>query len=196
MTEPTFPNAPARRSFYPVAWFFYLALAIAGLLWLGARHGRIGLELFVKRETFWIDLGIGVGAGALLLALWWLLRRLFPAARELEAEIARLVLPLTTAEALSLAFLSALAEELFFRGALQGAIGLLPASTLFALLHAGPGRAFRVWGLFALAAGLLLGFLVAEREALAGAIVAHALVNAVNLARLARAASVAAATAK
>jgi membrane protease YdiL (CAAX protease family) len=185
LSDPT-PAAPARRSFYPVAWLFYLVLAIAGLLWLGARHGRIGLELFVKRETFWIDVAIGLAAGALLLALWWLLYRFFPAARELEAELARLVLPLSAAEALSLAFLSALAEELFFRGALQGAIGVLPAATLFALLHAGPGRAFRIWGLFALAAGMLLGFLVAEREALGGAIVAHALVNAVNLARLAR----------
>jgi membrane protease YdiL (CAAX protease family) len=186
VSDRTSPAAPAQRSFYPIAWLFYLVLAIAGLLWLGARHGRIGLELFLKRETFWIDLGIGVAAGSVLLAFWWLLHRFFAAARELEAEIARLVLPLTSTEALSLAFLSALAEELFFRGALQGAIGVLPAATLFALLHAGPGRAFRIWGLFALGAGLLLGFLVAEREALGGAIVAHALVNAVNLARLAR----------
>ena len=96
------------------------------------------------------------------------------------------MLPLSLGEALALAWISALAEELFFRGALQGAIGLLAAAVLFALLHFGPGRAFRVWGLFALVAGLGLGALVAERETLGAAIVAHALVNGVNLARLAR----------
>ena len=122
----------------------------------------------------------------LLLALWALVRRLSASARELESEIARLVLPLATGEALALAWISALAEELFFRGALQGAVGLLPATALFALLHFGPGRAFRVWGLFALVAGLLLGLLVLGRESLGAAIVAHALVNGVHLARLAR----------
>jgi membrane protease YdiL (CAAX protease family) len=86
----------------------------------------------------------------------------------------------------SLAVISALAEELFFRGALQAAIGFLPAAVLFALMHAGPGKGFRVWTLFALAGGLALGALVALRGPLGGAIVAHLMVNGVNLVRLAR----------
>ena len=122
----------------------------------------------------------------MLLGVWALLRRLFAPARELERELARLVLPLSRGETLALAWISALAEELFFRGALQGAVGLLPAAILFALLHFGPGRAFRVWGLFAFAAGLLLGALAAGRESIGAAIVAHALTNGINLARLAR----------
>jgi uncharacterized protein len=81
--------------------------------------------------------------------------------------------------------LSGFAEELFFRGAVQGAIGWLPATLAFALLHTGPGRAFRLWTLFALLAGLLFGALMELRGNLLGPVVAHFLVNAVNLWRLA-----------
>lgn len=182
------PEAPPSRSpsLYRVAWFFYLVLAVAGLVWLGAREGRIGLSLFVVAGSWWLDLALGLGAAALLLALWWMLERLSAEARDLEAELSRLVAGLTRGEGLALALISALAEELFFRGALQGAVGLLPAAFLFALLHGGPGKSFRLWALFALLAALVLGVLVRERGALGSAIVAHAAVNALQLARLSR----------
>ncbi|MDQ1346821.1 MAG: protease family protein [Acidobacteriota bacterium] len=180
----TTPAAGAK--FYRLAWIFYLVLAIAGLLWLGVQRGRLGIGLFVDPGGWWIDLGAGVAIGGGLLALWWALRRWVAAARDLEDELARLLAPLSIAEAVSLAVISALAEELFFRGALQSAIGFLPAAVLFALLHAGPGKGFRVWALFALAGGLALGALVSLRGPLGGAIVAHLMVNGVNLVRLAR----------
>lgn len=172
--------------FYRLAWVFYLVLAIAGLVWTGAQRGRLGIDLFVDPGSWWIDLGAGVALGGALLGLWWALRRGVAAARGLEEELARLLAPLAVAEAIALAVISAIAEELFFRGALQGAIGFLPAAVLFGLLHTGPGKGFRVWMLFALAGGLALGALVAVRGPLGGAIVAHLLVNGVNLVRLAR----------
>ncbi|MEO8275181.1 MAG: CPBP family intramembrane glutamic endopeptidase [Thermoanaerobaculia bacterium] len=185
---------PARRQpelnrgqrFYRIASIFYLATAVAGLLWLGAQRGRLGIDLFVDPGTWWIDAGVGLATGALLLAFWWLLRRYVTAARALEQELARLLAPLTLAEALSLALMSAVAEELFFRGALQGALGFLPTALIFALLHSGPGKSFRTWTLFALVGGLILGTLVALRGPLGGAILAHLVVNGVNLGRLAR----------
>ncbi len=182
----TAPESRAGAKFYRIAWIFYLALAIAGLLWTGTQRGRLGIELFVDPGSWWIDLGAGVAIGAALLALWWALRHWLAAARSLEDELAALLAPLSVAEAVSLAVISAVAEELFFRGALQGAIGFLPAAVLFALMHAGPGRGFRIWTLFALAGGLALGALVALRGPLGGAIVAHLMVNGVNLVRLAR----------
>ena len=185
MSAPADAARPATQ-FYRIAWIFYLVLAIAGLLWTGSQRGRLGLELFVDPGSWWIDLGAGVAIGGALLALWWALRRFVAAARTLEDELAALLAPLAVAEAVSLALISAVAEELFFRGALQGAIGYLPAAVLFALLHAGPGKGFRVWTLFALAGGLVLGALVALRGPLGGAIVAHLMVNGVNLVRLAR----------
>ena len=181
------PDSTRSPSLYRLAWVFYLVLAIVGLLWTGSRRGHLGVELFVVPATFWIDLAGGAVAGVLLLALWQGLRQLLPAARRLETELGKLVANLTSAEAVALAILSAVGEELFFRSALQGAIGLVPAALVFALLHGGPGRSYRAWGLFALVAGLLFGLLVSWRDGAVGsAILAHALVNGVNLVRLSR----------
>ena len=172
--------------FYRAAWIFYLLLAVAGLVGLAAQGKPIGLALFVARADPWIDLGAGVGAGVLLLALWALVRRFARAAQVLEGMLARLIGPLAKSEQVALAVVSAIGEEVFFRGALQSWLGLYAAAALFALLHVGPSRAFRLWTLFAVAGGLVFGALVVWRGALGAAIVAHLVVNQVQLARLAR----------
>jgi uncharacterized protein len=171
---------------YRFAWIFYLVLALAGAVWIGARHGVIPLSLFLDRQRWWLDLGLGAAAGLLLLGAWWWAERTFPLARELEARLAEALGSITPSEALALAVLSGFAEELFFRGAVQETLGWAAATLLFGLLHTGPGKAFRLWTLFAFAAGALLGGLMAWRGNLLGPIVGHALVNGVNLRRLAR----------
>lgn len=160
-------------------------MALAGILWIGVRQGVIPLSLFVDPERWWLDLGLGLGAGLLLLAVWWVAERVFPLAKELEARLASVLGPITVSEALGLALLSGFAEELFFRGAVQGTLGWAAATILFGLLHSGPGRAFRLWTVFALLAGLVLGGVMAWRGNLLGPVVGHFLVNAVNLRRLA-----------
>jgi CAAX protease family protein len=155
------------------------------VLWVGSGRGEIPLSLFVDRSGWWLDLLLGGAAGLLLLALWWGAERLFPLARDLEARLAAALGPLSPSEAFALALLSGFAEELFFRGAVQGAWGWLAATLLFALLHSGPGTAFRLWTLFAALAGALFGGLMAWRGNLLGPVVGHFLVNAVNLRRLA-----------
>ncbi|MEM8964692.1 MAG: CPBP family intramembrane glutamic endopeptidase, partial [Acidobacteriota bacterium] len=65
--------------------------------------------------------------------------------------------------------------------------GWLWATVIFAVLHTGPGRVFRLWMLYAAIAGLLLAGLMEWRGNLLAPVVAHVLVNAVNLVRLARA---------
>jgi membrane protease YdiL (CAAX protease family) len=165
-----------------MAWGFYLVLALAGGLWIGiARRGPIPLSLFVARHGWWRDLALGAAGGLALWAVWRLSRRFVPAARELEERLAGLLGPVTTSEAIGLALLSGFAEELFFRGAVQASLGWIPATLLFALLHTGPGRAFRLWTAFALVAGLLLGWMMLWRGNLLGPVLAHALVNGVNL---------------
>ena len=126
----------------------------------------------------------GVGAAGLLLALWEAGRRIFPTARELERRLAELLGPIDLSEVLGLALLSGFAEELFFRGAVQGSWGWLPATVLFALLHTGPGPAFRLWTLFAAVAGMVLAALMIWRGNLLAPVVAHGLLNGINLARL------------
>lgn len=167
------------------AWIFYLVLAVGGIVWIGLRQGQIGLALFVDTERWPVDLGLGLGAGAVLSGGWELGRRFMPQARAIETQFAEILGPLTTSEAVALAVLSAIAEEFFFRGAVQGAWGLVPAALLFTVLHVGPGRELRLWTVFAAVAGLLLGILVVWRETLMAAIIAHALVNGIGLSRLA-----------
>src|SRR5262249_58764684 len=113
-----------------------------GMVWIGLSRGVIPLALFVDRRRFALDLAIGVGAGLLLVGVWRLAGLFLPAARDLESALARVLGAIPAAEALGLALLSGFAEELFFRGAVQAAVGFLPATLLFALLHSGPGRAF------------------------------------------------------
>ena len=178
-------GATGRASWiYRVAWIFYLILALGGALWVGARQGRIAPGLFFDAATWWIDLVIGSAAGALLVLLWVGARRALPTARELEIQLAEALGPLAPGEILGLALLSGFAEELFFRGAVQGAWGWIPATALFALLHAGPGPSYRVWTGFAAVAGLALAGLMIWRGNLLAPVVTHVLVNGVNLHRL------------
>ncbi|HEX4964870.1 MAG TPA: CPBP family intramembrane glutamic endopeptidase [Thermoanaerobaculia bacterium] len=170
---------------YRFAWGLYLVLALAGAVWIGFQRGVIPLSLFFDARRWWLDLGLGLGAGLLLLGLWAAAERLFPLARELEVRLAEALGPLSGSEALALALISGFAEELFFRGAVQGTLGWVAATILFGLLHSGPGRAFRLWTLFALLAGGVLGLLMQWRGNLLGPVLGHFLVNAVNLRRLA-----------
>ena len=145
----------------------------------------IGLELFVDPERWWLDLAAGAGAGLLLIAIWRLAVRGLPLARQLEDRLGALLGALTPAEVIALAVLSGFAEELFFRGAVQGSWGFAMATVLFALLHTGPSPAFRLWTLFALIAGALFGGLMVWRGNLLAPVTAHFVVNAVNLQRVA-----------
>lgn len=171
---------------YRVAWIFYLVLAVGGLVWIGLQRGQIDHAIFVRPDVWWTDIGIGLVAGCLLLLVWMIVRQMLPAARRLEAELAEILGPLRTSEIVALALLSGFAEELFFRGAMQGAWGWLPATVVFALLHAGPGHTFRLWTAFAAVAGLTMAGLMIWRGNLLAPVITHVVVNGVNLGRLSR----------
>jgi len=180
------PAAPEPGRLYRFAWGFYLFLALAGVLWIGITHRIIPLSLFFRSASWWIDLLLGLGAGLFLLSVWAGTGKVSPLARELEARLARLLGAMTVSEAVGLALLSGFAEELFFRGALQPAAGMVVATVLFGLLHSGPGSAFRLWTFFACLAGAVFGLLMQWRGNLLAPIVGHFVVNAVNLSRLGR----------
>jgi len=90
----------------------------------------------------------------------------------------------STRDCIVLAVASGVAEETFFRGALQPALGWLPASLVFGLVHFAPRRELLPWTGFALCAGLVLGALFEATGNLVAPIVAHVGINAVNLRRL------------
>jgi membrane protease YdiL (CAAX protease family) len=169
---------------YRFAWIFYLVLAIAGALWVGWREGTILPTLFVDPQSWWLDALIGVAVGGFLIGLWRVVRHKLTSARELEQQLAELLGPLDRHEIVALALLSGFAEELFFRGAVQGAWGWFPATVLFTLLHTGPGSTYRAWTAFAGVAGLTLAGLMLWRGNLLAPVLAHVVVNAVNLDQL------------
>lgn len=180
---------PGAGRIYRSAWTVYLLVAIAGALWMGlANREEGGLEpgIFFDPATWALDLLWGLAGGAALLLVWLAGRTLLSLARELEDTLADLLGGLDLSETLALALISGFAEEIFFRGAVQGSFGIVPATLVFALLHGGPGKPFLLWTLFALVAGAVFGGLALTRGNLLAPIVAHVLVNAVNLRRLSR----------
>lgn len=102
-------------------------------------------------------------------------------ARDLHAGFRDVLGKTSSLEVVVFAGASGLAEELFFRGALQPAIGLVLATLVFGLVHVGPDRRFAPWIALALAVGALFGVLFAATGHLAGCILAHAWVNYANL---------------
>jgi uncharacterized protein len=180
---------PGAGRIYRSAWTVYLLLAIAGAVWMGLANreeGGLVPGMLLDPATWALDLLWGLAGGAVLLLVWLAGRTLLPLARELEDTLADLLGGLDLSETLALALISGFAEEIFFRGAVQGSFGILPATLVFALLHGGPGRPFLLWTVFALIAGAVFGGLALTRGNLLAPIVAHVLVNAVNLRRLAR----------
>ena len=156
-----------------------------GVAWIGWQRGRVPLGLFLPlREGGWLDPLLGVAVAAALVLGWLLLRRSVALARALEATIRARLGPLPVSEAFGLALLSGVAEEVFFRGALQPAWGYPLATLLFTALHSGRGREMLLWTASALCAGALLGALMLWRGNLCAPIVCHVLVNAVQLRRL------------
>jgi len=157
---------------------FYIAglLAPALLLrawWFGdwGYSGDLGLPSTAATAA-------ALGGSALLLAATpWMMR--FEWTRRVAELVRQMFGPLTAARAAWLGLVSALGEELLFRGALQPVLGLVPAAIAFALVHCVAG-----WWLFALVMGLALGLLYAWDANLWPCVLAHALLNSVNLYRL------------
>lgn len=126
-----------------------------------------------------LSLGAALGVGVVLLSgpisrstRWGrtLAEELAPVARRIPGELS-----------IPLALLSAVGEELLFRAALQPAAGLLGSALVFGLLHQMRGPARLAWALSAASMGLMLGALYAATGSISGPIVAHAVINAMNL---------------
>lgn len=163
--------------FFQLAWTFYLALAIAGIIWLASVNEVFGLRLFIDPDRWFVDVGWGAAGALALVGGWHVLRLFVGEMHELEDVMVRLIGPVDGFECFVLALISGFAEELFFRGAVQGSLGWIWATLIFGFIHTGPGAAFRIWTVFALIAGALFAWLRIHTGALVAPMVAHVLVN-------------------
>lgn len=168
---------------------FYAALLVGALLWRGLADGALPWRASAAAPAWPLAARVaaGLGFGAALIGASRLWTAYSAAGQRVSAELAALVRGVSGRQALLLAGLSGLAEEAFFRGALQPRVGFLAASALFGLAHFHPRPSLRPWSLSAAVAGLGFGWLFAASGDLVAPALAHFLVNAVNLRWIGRA---------
>jgi membrane protease YdiL (CAAX protease family) len=132
-----------------------------------------------------LALALSAGLGLVLALIVIVLTRVsvmrFAWAQRLHLELRPITHGLSLWQIVLIAGFSSLGEELLFRGLLQPWLGLLPTSVIFGLCHQVPGHSRWVWVTWATFAGMAFGAIFAASGSLLGALVAHAVINAVNL---------------
>lgn len=161
----------------------YAVLAGIALAWIGLRGEGFGAPSMLGSSATvrgFISVGLGLALALGVIASTRVLVRRADWARELHISFRALLGPATGREIAILALTSGVAEELFFRSALQPAAGYVVASLAFGLVHFG-GRHLLPWTLWAMAMGFALGALFAVTGSVVGCIAAHVLINYENL---------------
>ncbi|MBK8169370.1 MAG: CPBP family intramembrane metalloprotease [Sandaracinaceae bacterium] len=165
----------------------YGALAAAAIVWGGLR----GQWLLFRPSAGWADgsasariavsLALGLAVAAITIAGTRVLVRKSSHVRALHSEFHRLFGPLSGSEIALFAVFSGVAEELFFRGAMQPALGVVLTSIIFGLVHIGPTRRFWIWTLWATLMGFVFGFIAWITGDIFGTTLAHVLINYENM---------------
>jgi len=123
--------------------------------------------------------GVAFGLGIARLTRFTVFR--FKWARTLHIEFRGLLGPLRGRDILAFAVFSAVAEEMFFRGAIQPELGIVVTSLIFGVLHIAPGRKFLPWPFQAVAMGFAFGGLYWLSGDLSAPVMAHFTINYQNL---------------
>jgi uncharacterized protein len=124
---------------------------------------------------------LGLAVATALIAMTRVAVPRFAWARRLHCELRPVARDLTAGQILLVAGLSSLGEELLFRGLLTPTVGILVSALLFGFAHQIKGKSRWVWVGWATAVGAGLGTIFAATGSLVGPLLAHAIVNAVNL---------------
>jgi membrane protease YdiL (CAAX protease family) len=170
-----------------LALFFYgtlFAVALAWSIWSGRSVFYASQAAAEEGVAPLLDTALGLAVAAATIALSRQITERTQWGDAMGRALAELLGKRSLRECIVLAVASGVAEEAFFRGLLQPALGWLLASLIFGLVHFAPKRELLPWTGFALAAGLVLGALFESTGNLVAPIVAHVGINAVNLRRL------------
>ena len=181
---PTLGATAPRRSFVRTALVFYALMFGAAALWASLS----GESLFYASDQAASrgvaplrDAGAGVLVAAVAIFASRELTRRTRWGKDLARALGEMLGEVGLADCVLLALASGVAEEAFFRGALQPRIGLVATSLIFGLAHFAPRRELAPLTLFSVAAGFALGALFDLTGNLLAPVVAHALINAVNI---------------
>ena len=172
-------------SFTHVATIVYAIMAAAGLLIMIYAHRNLDAAFhwpstFDARSTIFFSALLVTG---ILYIATYLCEAWFNAFHYLKMTVAMMIGNRSYGVAIYLALISAIGEELLFRGAIQPFTGLFFASAMFGLAHLGP-EGISLWTIWAFCAGLLLGWTYDATNSLWPPILAHFLLNAISMLRL------------
>jgi membrane protease YdiL (CAAX protease family) len=175
------PRAPRlNRATVIVALYGALgAIAVGWAAWRGDRN----IYVYGRIEPAWLAASpfVGLAFGLAMVFLSRLAVRSTEWARVLHREFHAVVHELSSKEIFLLAASSSVGEELLFRGAMLPAIGLLPSSVLFALMHVRAQWRFLPWTIMSFIMGLAMGLMYMKIGDLGAPIVAHFTINLLNL---------------
>jgi uncharacterized protein len=133
----------------------------------------------LPRHALSVTVGAAFGVAVALLSTP--LAQRFRWASVLAEELAPIARSIPRDLTLLVALLSAVGEEFLFRAAVMPGVGLVASALIFGFLHQMRGPARWPWALSATCMGLCLGALYGAFGSLIGPILAHAIINAMNL---------------
>jgi uncharacterized protein len=178
-------NVAALRSFVVYAFMAAIAVTISLALRDGPawEHPAPWLALR-KPEAVALSAGLGLTLAAIVIAATRIVVARFAWGQRLLRDLRPMARGRGLGHILVLSGLSSLGEELLFRGLLTPAIGVVLSASLFGLAHQIDGPSRWVWVGWAIVIGFGLGTIFVATGSLVGPLLAHAIMNAVNLSYL------------
>lgn len=181
--DPELPPEPEPGLLLATGVVLYGAMAVAALVWLWWRDRLDALpQQAIGRHGPLLASGVGLVAGVVAAAATaWATPRI-ERLRDVMSTAQRLFAK--TGEGVGIAFvlIAAIAEELFFRLAVQDAFGLFGSVAAYTLLHMTVGG--MRWLYLPVLHALLLGGIVQSGFGLLGSTTAHAILNHLSLRRI------------
>ena len=161
----------------------YGAMGSAALLWLWSRDrwGALATQSVGEHGPF-LASGVGLVVGLLGAWLLHLAFRHLAGLKDIASAAQRLFARSGDGVAIAFVLISAVAEELFFRLAVQDVFGLVGSVAVYVLLNSSVGGLR--WLAFTFVHALVLGSIVHFGFGLLGSTTAHAILNYLSLRRI------------
>ena len=170
-----------REKLLGLAGVMYGVMMAIGLVWGLVGELTVGWWRFEGGVDIAMGAGLGVGLGLLGVLLSFHLDRHVAGVRKLGDRFAAILAGASTRDAIVLAALSSIGEELLFRGCIQEQWGLGVATVLFAVVHSGPQKVYLWWTASAFVFGMGLGLLYEHQGGLLAPVLMHFTINAINI---------------
>jgi membrane protease YdiL (CAAX protease family) len=161
------------------------SLLLLATIWSKISAIEVAPHLVLHLNHILLGTAVGIGLSCASSILFWLGK--FPALKWLGAmremilnDLAPFFSTITLTDVMLLAAASGFCEEVLFRGVIQEQFGLMGASVLFGLVHT-PSLRYPQYGIWAMTAGILLGWLYQYTNSLWTPIFAHIVNNILGL---------------